>query len=154
MERIKALSAGQTLVLVASPLLFVSLFFTWQKLEIDFGPAGQAVALLDGWDGWGLLIGLLALGLTVFAAVAFLTDVELSETVPWDRLLLAGGVAVLVLTLVKNLLDADSAWASYVGVVLAALVALGAYETWAEAASERPSLLDRLRRRRGLSSAA
>jgi hypothetical protein len=155
MERIKALSAGQTLVLVASPLLFVSLFFTWQKLEVDFGAAGQAEALLDGWDGWGLLIGLLALGLTVFAVVAFLTDVELSETVPWDRLLLAGGVAVLALTLVKNLLDADSAWASYAGVLLAALVALGAYETWAEAASERRSLLARFRRRRrGLSSTA
>jgi hypothetical protein len=155
MERIKALSAGQRLVLVASPLLFVSLFFTWQRLEVDFGAAGQAEALLDGWDGWGLLIGLLALGLTVFAVVAFLTDVELSETVPWDRLLLAGGVAVLALTLVKNLLDADSAWASYAGVLLAALVALGAYETWAEAASERRSLLARFRRRRrGLSSTA
>lgn len=154
MERIKALSTGQRLVLVASPLLFVSLFFTWQKLAVDY-TGGQGEYLLDGWDGWGLLIGLLALGLTGFAVVAFLTDVELSETVPWDRLLLAGGVTVLALTVVKNLLDADSAWASYVGVVLAALVALGAYETWAEAASERRSLLARFRRRRrGLSSTA
>jgi hypothetical protein len=153
-ERIKALSVGQRLLLVASPLLFVSLFFTWQKLEVDFGAAGQAVALLDGWDGWGLLIGLLALGMTGFAVVAYLTDAELSETIPWERLLLAGGVAVLALTLVKNLLDANSAWTSYVGVVLAALVALGAYETWAEA-YERPSLLARFRRRRrGVSSTA
>ncbi len=115
MERLKSLSPGQKLVLFASPLLFVSLFLTWQKLEVSFGQAGHAVALLDGWDGWGLLIGLLALALTVFAVVAYLTDVELSEDVPWERLLLGGGVAVLVLTVVKNLLDADSAWASYVG---------------------------------------
>jgi hypothetical protein len=154
MERIRALSTGQRLVLVASPLLFVSLFFTWQKLEVDFGPAGSAERLLDGWDRWGLLIGLLALALTGFAVVAFLTDVELSENVPWERLLLAGGFAVLALTLVKTLLDADSSWASYVGIVLGALVALGAYETWAEA-YERPSLLARLRRRRrGVSSTA
>jgi len=153
MERLKSLSPGQKLVLVASPLLFVSLFLTWQKLEVSFGRAGHAVSLLDGWDGWGLLIGLLALGLTVFAVIAYLTDVELSEDIPWERLLLGAGVAVLVLTVVKNLLDADSAWASYLGVVLAGLVALGAYETWAEA-HERQSLLARLRRRRGLSSAA
>jgi hypothetical protein len=154
MERIKALSAGQRLLLVASPLLFVSLFLTWQKLEVPY-TGGSAEQLLDGWDGWGLLIGLLALGLTAFAVIAFLTDVELSETVPWDRLLLAGGIAVLALTVVKTLLDADSAWASYVGVLLAALVALGAYETWAETEPGRRSLLARFRRRRrGLSSTA
>ena len=153
MERLKSLSPGQKLVLFGSPLLFVSLFLTWQKLEVSFGTAGHAVALLDGWDGWGLLIGLLALALTVFAVVAYLTDVELSEDVPWERMLLGGGIAVLVLTVVKNLLDADSAWASYLGVVLAALVALGAYETWAEAYG-RQSLLARLLRRRGLSSTA
>jgi hypothetical protein len=153
MERLKSLSPGQKLVLLASPLLFASLFLTWQKLEVSFGRSGDAVALLDGWDGWGLLIGLLALGLTAFAVVAYLTDVELSEDVPWERLLLGAGAAVLVLTVIKNLLDADSAWASYLGVVLAALVALGAYETWAEA-SGRQSLLARVRRGRGLSSAA
>ena len=59
MERFKALSTGPKLLLVATPLLFASLFFTWQKLEVDFGRAGRAEALLDGWDFWGLLIGLL-----------------------------------------------------------------------------------------------
>lgn len=152
MERFKALSTGPKLVLVAAPLLFVSLFFTWQKPEVDYGPAGSAVALLDGWDFWGLLIGLLALGVTVLAVLVHLTDVELSEDVPWERLLVAGGASLLALTLLKNVTDADSAWASYVGVLLAALVALGSYETWAEA-SRRPSLIARLRRR-GVSSAA
>jgi hypothetical protein len=153
MERFNALSTGSKLVLVASPLLFFSLFFTWQKLEVDFGPAGKAQALLDGWDFWGLLIGLLALGLTALAVVLYLTDVEVSEDVPWERLLLAGGVAVLALTLLKNLTDADSAWMSYVGVLLAATVALGTYEIWAQA-SGRPSLIGRVRRRRGVSSTA
>jgi hypothetical protein len=153
MERLKSLSPGQKLVLFASPLLFVSLFLTWQKLDVDFGRSGDAVALLDGWDAWGLLIGLLALALTAFAVVAYLTDVELSEEVPWERLLLGAGVAVLVLTVLKNLLDASSSWASYLGVVLAAFVALGAYETWAEAAGRQP-LLARFLRKRGLSSAA
>lgn len=156
MERFKALSTGPKLLLVATPLLFVSLFFTWQKLEVDFGTAGRplrAEALLDGWDFWGLLIGMLALGLTALAVVAYLTDVELSEDVPWGRLVLGGGFAILALTLLKNLTDADSAWASYLGVLLAGLVALGAYETWAGDVG-RPSLVSRVRRRRGLRSVA
>ena len=152
MERFKALSTGPKLLLVATPLLFVSLFFTWQKLEVDFGRAGRAEAMLDGWDFWGLLIGLLTLGLTALAVVAYLTDVELSEDVPWDRLVLGAGIAILALTLLKNVTDADSALASYVGVLLAGLVALGAYETWAEEVG-RPSLVSRVRRRR-LGSAA
>jgi hypothetical protein len=146
MERFKALSTGPKLLLVAPPLLFVSLFFTWQKLEVDFGRAGRAEALLDGWDFWGLLIGTLTLGLASLAVVAYLTDVELPEGVPWDSLVLGGGIAILALTLLKNVTDADSALASYLGVLLAALVALGAYETWAEEVG-RPSLVSRVRRR-------
>ena len=146
MDRFRTLSTGPKLLLVATPLLFVSLFFTWQKLEVDFGRAGRAEALLDGWDFWGLLIGMLALGLTALAVVAYLTDVELSEDVPWGALVLGGGIAILALTLLKNVTDADSAWASYVAVLLAALVALGAYETWAEEVG-RPSLVSRVRRR-------
>jgi hypothetical protein len=146
MERFKALSTGPKLLLVATPLLFFSLFFTWQKLEVDFGRAGRAEALLDGWDFWGLLIGLLTLGLTTLAVVAYLTEVALSEDVPWDRVVLGGGMAILALTLLKNVTDADSALASYLGVLLAALVALGAYETWAEEVG-RPSLVSRVRRR-------
>ena len=59
MEKFKALSRGTQLVLVAGPLLFLSLFFTWQTLAVDYGPAGIAEPPQDGWDAWGLLIGML-----------------------------------------------------------------------------------------------
>jgi protein-S-isoprenylcysteine O-methyltransferase Ste14 len=45
------------------------------------------------------------------------------------------GVLVFVLTVFKTATDADSSWASYVGVVLAALVAVGAYLDWAQTRS-------------------
>jgi len=151
MEGIKALSTGTKLVLAAGPLLFFSLFFTWQTPEIDYGRAGRAEALLDGWDFWGLLIGLVALTLVTLVVIAQLTEVEMSPDVPWDLLTLGLGVLAFVLALVKNLTDADSAWASYVAVLVAAAVALGAYEMWAET-SDRPSLLGRFRR--GVSSTA
>ena len=56
METFKALSRGTQLVLLAGPLLIFSLFFTWQRVEVDYGRAGTAVQTLDGFDFWGLLI--------------------------------------------------------------------------------------------------
>jgi len=151
MEGIKALSTGTKLVLAAGPLLFFSLFFTWQTPVIDYGRAGRAEALLDGWDFWGLLIGLVTLTLVTLVVIAQLTEAEMSPDVPWDLLTLGLGVVAFPLALVKNLTDADSAWASYVGVLLATAVALGAYEMWAET-TDRPSVLGRFRR--GVSSTA
>ncbi len=61
MAKFKALSRGSQLVLVAGPLLFLSLFFTWQNVEVDYGRAGVATMPLDGWDAWGLLLALLVM---------------------------------------------------------------------------------------------
>ena len=134
-ERIKALPRGTKLVLASGVLLFFDLFFTWQKLQLDFGREGRAVASLDGWDAWGLLIGLLTMALVALVVIVHLTDLELSPDVPWGLITLGLATAVFVLTLVKNLTDAESALASYVGIVLAALVVVGAYMARAE---ERP----------------
>ena len=138
MERIKALPKGTKLVLASSVLLFFDLFFTWQKLPLDFGRAGRAVAPLDGWDAWGLLIGLLTMALVALVIIVHLTDLELSPDVPWGLITLGVATAVFVLTVVKNLTDAESALASYVGIVLAALAVVGAYMTRAE---ERPEVI-------------
>ena len=59
MAKFKALSRGSQIVLVAGPLLLLSLFFTWQNVEVDYGRAGIATLSLDGWDAWGLLLALL-----------------------------------------------------------------------------------------------
>lgn len=126
MGRIKALSNGSKLVLLAAVALFLNLSLTWQKLEVDFGPGVvQGERLLDGWDTWGLLIGLLTIGLIALVVVLQLTDVEVSPDVPWDRIVYGLAAAIFALTLVKNLTDAGSTLASYVGVALAGLVLVG-----------------------------
>lgn len=127
MERIKALSTGSRLVLVAGIALFLNLSLTWQRVQVDFGPAGRAERLLDGWDLWGLLIGIVVLGLVVLTVLLHLTDVELSPEIAWGKVSLALGAVVFVLTAVKNLTDAGSTLVSYVGVALAALVLVGTY---------------------------
>ena len=82
MAKFKALSRGTQLVLVAGPLLFLSLFFTWQHVEVNYGRAGVAKLALDGWDAWGLLLALLVLATVVLVALRNLTDVEMSEDIP------------------------------------------------------------------------
>lgn len=152
MAKFKALSRGTQLVLVAGPLLFLSLFLTWQHVSVNYGRAGVAKLALDGWDAWGLLLALLVIATVVLVALRNLTDVDMSEDIPWQTVCLGLGVTVAVVAVVKNLTDANSSWASYGFVALAVVVAAGTYLDWsAERRAARPALGGK---RRGLRSAA
>jgi hypothetical protein len=139
MQRISSLSTGTKLLMVGTTALFLNLSLTWQKVEVDFGPNGRAEVLLDGWDAWGLLIGLVTLGLLVLTVLLHLTDVELPSDVPWGLVTLALAALVLLATALKNLTDAGSTIASYVGVALAALVLAGAYLNVRQTRAKRSS---------------
>jgi hypothetical protein len=139
MQRISSLSTGTKLLMVGTTALFLNLSLTWQKIEVDFGPNGRAEQLLDGWDAWGLLIGLVTLGLLVLTVLLHLTDVELPSDVPWGFVTLALAALVLLATALKNLTDAGSTIASYVGVALAALVLAGAYLNVRQTRAKRSS---------------
>ena len=152
MAKFKALARGTQLVLVAGPLLFLSLFFTWQNVEVDYGRAGIATVPLDGWDAWGLLLALLVIATVTMVVLLQLTDVEMSEDVPWSTILLGLGAAVLAVAVVKSLTDAGSTWQSYAFVALAAAVAAGVYLEWAASRKAQQPLL--AGKRRGISSAA
>ena len=130
MERIKGLSTGSKIVLGCGMLLFFSLFFTWQNLQVDFGRAGIATLELDGWDFWGALIGLVTLAVVGLVVVVHATEVEVSEDIPWEGVLLALGGSIFAVTLLKNLTDADSTWMSYLGLALAAGIVAGSYLDW------------------------
>jgi hypothetical protein len=139
MKRFSSLTTGTKLLLVGATALFLNLSLTWQKIEVDFGAAGSAELLLDGWDAWGLLIGLLALGLLVLTVLQHLTDVELPEDVPWGLVSLGLAAALLLATAVKNLTDDGSTIPSYVGIALAGLVLLGAYFNVRQTRAQRAS---------------
>jgi len=136
-ERLKSLSRGELIMLVAAGLLVVDLFLTWQNLRVDFNAQGIATSPLDGWDAWGLLIALTSVALISAVVVVYATDVEVPEDVRWELWILVAAGALFAMTLVKNLLDADSAWASYLGVVLAGAVLYGAYVDWAPTRQRR-----------------
>jgi hypothetical protein len=152
MAKFKALSRGTQLVLVAGPLLFISLFFTWQNVPVDYGRAGIATMPLDGWDAWGLLIAFLTIATVSIVVLDEFTDVDMSEDVPWATVTFALGVAVLATTVLKSLTDAGSTRESYAFVALAGAVAAGTYLDWAALRRAKRPLL--ARKRRGISSAA
>lgn len=153
MESFKALSRGTKLVLVAGPLLFLSLFFNWQTLKIDYGPAGIADMPQDGWDAWGLLMALTVIATVTVVVLTHLTEIELSEEVPWETVAFALGASTFALAALKSLTDANSTWSSYGFVALAGALAYGTYLTWVETRTTRNPLLGRRKRRR-FSSAA
>lgn len=141
METIRSSTIGTKLVLVAAVAFFLNLSLTWQRIEVDFGPAGKAERLLDGWDAWGLLLGALSLAILIVTILLRLTEVELPDGVRWDRVVLALALALLAIAVVKNLLDDGSTIPSYVAIALAALVALGAWlDVRHESATTRSSV--------------
>jgi hypothetical protein len=146
MQKLKSLSLGTKLVLVAGPVLFVGLFFNWQTLRVDYGPAGVAELPQDGWDAWGLLVGLLAIASVTLVVLRRLTEIELSEDVPWEKLTLALGATAFALVVVKSLTDDNSTWFSYVFVAAAGALAAGSYLVWAESRGDGAPLARRKRR--------
>ena len=151
MANFKALSRGSQLVLVAGPLLFLSLFFTWQYVEVDYGRAGVATMSLDGWDAWGLLLALLVIA-TVVARRArklhgggALGRRSLAEDHARARDRASSPSPSL-----KSLTDAGSSWLSYGFVGLAVAVSVGTYLDWAATRKSDGPVLQR--KRRGISS--
>jgi hypothetical protein len=124
MPNLADISRGTQILLVAAVLLFIDTFLAWQS--VDIGPFEVS---RNAWHGfWGVLLGLLTIALIAWTLVRVLKvaipNVALPAEAPVTTLLAA---AVLVFAVIKNLVDDYSAWASYAGIVLAALAAYGAW---------------------------
>jgi hypothetical protein len=114
-------------MLGAGVLLLLDTFFAWQKVSVEIGGTDVASATLNAWHGFfGVVLGLLTLALLVWLGLR-IAGVDVPVTLPEPQVTLALGALVFLFALLKNLFDDYSARASYVGVVLAAAVAAGAY---------------------------
>jgi hypothetical protein len=127
MDRLKALGRGTQLMFIASVLLLIISFFNWQEVDFDLGPLGSGSAGVSMWDDiGGIIIGILTIVLIArIAARMAAVDVPIPLSFATTSFVL--GVLIAVLAILKNLTDNYSTWASYVGVVLAILVAVGAW---------------------------
>ncbi len=124
MPNFSEISNGTKLILGAGVLLLIDTFFEWQKVDLGIVSVGQ-----NAWHGfWGIVMALaliLLLGWVVIQVLNVKLNFELPITEAW--LTVGLGVIVFAFALLKNLIDDYSAWPAYLGVVLAALVAIGAW---------------------------
>jgi hypothetical protein len=134
MHDLRTLSTGTKILLAAGILLLVDTFLAWQEVSVEVGGVEIASASQNAWNGfWGVVMGIALIALLVWVAL-HLFRVELPDlTIPERTVTAVLAGIVFVFALLKNLIDDYSAWASYVGVVLAAGVAVGAWMRLQEA---------------------
>ncbi len=127
MERFTALTRGMQLMLVGGVLLLIDTFLHWQEVSVKIEGVTVVSAGVSAWHGfWGVVMCLVLLVLLAWI-VARLAGVKIP--LPFSDTLLAAGLAgiVLLFALIKNLADDYSTKWSYIGVVLAAVVAAGGW---------------------------
>ena len=135
MEQLQSLSLGRKLILGAGLLLFIDTFLAWQSVTV-----GVFTVTQNAWHGfWGVLLALLTIALLVWVgARAF--GVELPLKVPDGITTLGLAAVILLFAVLKTITESFSAWASYIGIVLAAVVAFGAWQAFQESGESLPRL--------------
>jgi hypothetical protein len=122
MDRFNALGRGLQVMLVAGALLLIDTFLNWQEIETPIGDFGQSA-----WHGFGgVLLGILVIVLLAWIA-ARLAAIDIPLPVSQTLVAAALGLAIFVVALLKNLVDDYSSFWGYVGLILAALIAVGAW---------------------------
>ena len=131
MERFNALGRGAQLMLVGGVLLFIDMLLAWQS--IDLGPLGDYSR--KGWYGAaGVILGILTIILLAWVIVRLASvDVPLPVSTAMTGALL--GTLILIFAVIKLLTilgDETTIWA-WVGLVLAIVIAVGAFQAVQEA---------------------
>lgn len=137
MPNLSALSRGTQVLAAAALLLLIDTFLPWQSIELplDLGDVSQ-----NAWNGfWGVVMGLMVIVLLAWV-IARIMDVRLPVEVPDGIVTIALGGLILLFALIKNLADDYSTIWSYIGVLLAAAVAYGAWLRYQEAGGTVESL--------------
>ena len=124
MDRFNALGRGTQIMLVGAVLLFIDLFLPWQ--DFDVGDIGQ----FSGWRGVGVILGLLTIVLLAWIIVR-LASVNIPLPVSTAMTAALIGTLILIFAVIKILTilgDEATIW-SWIGLALAIVVAVGAFQT-------------------------
>ena len=136
MERFNALGRGAQIMLVGAVLLLIDLFLPWQ--DFDVGGIADELGVDATWSGWhgfaGVVLGLLTIIVLAWCIVRLASvDIPLPVSTAMTAALL--GTLVLIFAIIKILTilgDEQTIWA-WLGLVLAIVIAVGAFQTVQEA---------------------
>jgi hypothetical protein len=116
------LTLGSKVVIGGGVLLLIDSFLHWQ--EVSFGPISAGVSM---WHGWGVLVGLLLLLVLTWEA-AQIAGIKIALGPLSPSMVTAGLSALLLLfTLIKVLTNSYVAIWAWIGLVLSAGIATGAW---------------------------
>ena len=139
MEQLKGLPLGRQLILGAGVLLLIDTFLDWQHVSASFGGVTVGGGR-SAWHGfWGILMCLMLIVLLAWT-VARAFGVTLPEQVPDGLVTLGLGVLIPVFGLLKAITDDYVHWPAWIGVILGAGVAYGAWLTFQASGEKLPSM--------------
>ena len=140
-ERFKALSVGEKIIIIAGLLLFIVGFLPWYSISL--GPLGNFTR--SGWQSpgalWSILAVFIGLGMAGVVILRRLTDVVIPDSVAgfsWPKIFLGGGVATLAFVMIKLLNESSyMGFGFYLGIIAAGALAAAGFMMFRE---ERPAV--------------
>jgi len=132
MERFNALGRGAQMMLVAGVLLFIDMFLAWQRVDL---PEPFNDYTRKGWYGAaGIILGLLTIVLLAWLIVRLASvDIPLPVSTAMSAAVIATLILIFaIIKLLSILGDKQTIWA-WVGLVLAIVIAVGAFQAVQEA---------------------
>ena len=126
MEKFNALSRGTQLMLAGAALLLVDTFLPWQSVSFE----ALGVSISESWTAWhgfwGILLGLLTIALLAWLVLRLVGN---EVSLPVSDTLVGAALAALILlcAVLKVLTDDAVAWGAWLGLVLAVVIAVGAW---------------------------
>src|SRR3972149_9053292 len=128
LEKFMALGIGEKIIIIAGAVLFIDGFLPWYS--IDLGPFGSVTR--SGWQSpgafWSMLAILIGIAMSGVVAVKISTEGVIPENVggfTWPKIFLGGGVAALVLVVIKFLNESSNlGFGFYLGFIAAAAPAV------------------------------
>ncbi len=142
-ERLKALSVGEKIIIVAGVILFIDGFLPWYSVSL--GPLGSVTR--SGWQSPGAIWSILAvfIGLAMAGVVVLkrLAGVEIPDNVggaSWSKILLGGGVAALAFVVIKLLNESSFlGFGFYLGIITAGALAVAGFLMFREESATGPA---------------
>ena len=143
LEKFMSLSIGEKIIIIAGVVLFIDGFLPWYS--IDLGPFGSFTR--SGWQSpgaiWSMLAILIGIAMSGVVAVKISTEGVIPENVggfTWPKILLGGGVAALLLVVIKFLNESSSlGFGFYLGFIAAAALAVAGVLMFREESAAGPS---------------
>lgn len=145
MDKINEMSTGEKLIAGGGIVLLIASFLPWYKVSVS-ALGFSASASASGWESPGALFSILAVIIGVVMAAAVLAPKfstvqlpDLGGSLTWGQAYFAGGIATLVLVIIKFLDHSSNlSYGFFLGFLAAIALAAGGYMLYTQERGTQP----------------